>query len=71
MIRFIDQFVIEMVSVLTKVTTDHALFISASVLPVDKLSSKGEILQKCRQYKCDEGKIANVSMIIKMAAQDC
>ena len=38
---------------------------------MDKLPSKGDMLKNCWQYKCDSGKFADVSMIVKMAAQDC
>lgn len=49
-------------------TTDYILFVSAIVLPVNKVPSKGEMLKKCWQYKSDEGK--SNSMFIKMAAQN-
>lgn len=38
---------------------------------VDKLSSKGKMLKNCWWYKFDKGNFADVSLIIKMAAQDC
>lgn len=60
-----------MATALTRASTDHALFGSASVLPTNKLPTKGEMLKNCWRYKCDEGKFADVSIIIKLAAQDC
>lgn len=59
-----------MVILLTRTATDHALCTSSSVLPVDKILSKGKMLKNLCRYKCDEEKFADVLMITKITAQD-
>ena len=50
--------------------TEHAVFRQINPLPAHKLPLNGEVFRNCWRYKCETGRFADVSEIVKKAALD-
>ena len=55
---------------ITRKGTEHTVFGKADALPAHKLPLNGEVLRNCWRYKCEAGRFADVTEIVKKAALD-